>query len=94
MMHAVRSRQLPTNHNLARLVFGRVIREYQDDSPSMKVFLPGLELSRDGPWDEEEGRQTANGLTGLDHIRVSSLANYPPRCWDALRGLLLPPRTA
>ena len=50
MTHAVRSRQLPTNHNLASLrAFGRVTREYQCDSPSRNASLPGPGLSRDGP---------------------------------------------
>jgi hypothetical protein len=49
MTHDLRSRQLPTNHNLARLTYGRVIREYQFDSPSRKASLSGSGLSRDGP---------------------------------------------
>ena len=62
MTHETRLRQLLTNYNHARLAYGRVIREYQFDSPSRSALFSGPWLSRDGP--NKMANYTTRGLTG------------------------------
>jgi hypothetical protein len=64
VIHDLRSRQLPTNHNHASLCIIRcVTREYQNDSPSRKASPMGPGLSRDGP------KKLNDVLRGLDGAR-------------------------
>ena len=71
MIHEARWRQLPTNHNHASLsAVRRITREYQNDSPSINLFPPGLQFCRAGP--------KRNRVDRLVHIREIALPIAPP----------------